>query len=642
MKRRVSPHSFAVMAAAMCLLACTAFAQTPPATTQPATPAAAAPDPVRDALRAALDELEKTGDPRDAERKVQSLFDQVIAHTPVTDRGLFVDAAHALRVVRLAGRGRTQTVRDRIAYLRKNPALSRDLAFLIIEPPADQDGRRMRRSPYEVLDALRETYPDRLDKFPALTAAVCVVHDVPLHRRINENTTEAATPAAIWKYFADNDARMLYGVRNMPAELLCYVVDTTTPIAEMSWALDKFRGNTQVGKLFFSIRYDYEYLSTGEEKLVTQKGFSLPNIQKFGGVCADQAYFAVAVGKSIGVPTAYTVGASGDNAHAWVGFFQAQGRRASWNFDVGRYQAFQGVRGICLDPQTRRAIPDGYVSLLAQLVGSKPEDRHAAVAFTDAAARLRQIQTTEGAFTPAPLDDAGKPGKAGDSAAASRKPGMDSQLELIDAAVRACPGHAPAWFALADLAATKEMTLEHKTRWADLLFKLTGEDYPDFTMTILAPMIASVEGTEKQNAMWEKAFALMQRQRADLAAEVRLAQGQMWDDSGDAKKAGQCYEDIINRYINAGPFVLEALNRTERALRDANLSSRVLVLYDRAFARVTPPAPMAADFKKQSNWYRIGSMYLERLEDAGLDKQAATLRDKIEQGLSDGKPTHRR
>ena len=62
-------------------------------------------------------------------------------------------------------------------------------------------------------------------------------------------------------------------------------------------------------------------------KKVTAAGWSLPNILQHGGVCADQAYFAVTVGKSIGVPTAYTIGLGGEVGHAWVGFLQARGKR---------------------------------------------------------------------------------------------------------------------------------------------------------------------------------------------------------------------------------------------------------------------------------------------------------------------------
>src|SRR5262249_20341397 len=148
----------------------------------------------------------------------------------------------------------------------------------------------------------------------------------------------------------------------------------------------------KVGGRFFDIRYDFNHLRRGTPKQVTLEGFTLQNIAKFGGVCADQAYFAMSVGKAIGVPTALAVGEGGRSAHAWVGFLQAQNGRGSWNFDIGRYEAYQGVRGDVVDAQTRREIPDSYVSLLAESIGTRPVDREASVALTDAALRLIETQ----------------------------------------------------------------------------------------------------------------------------------------------------------------------------------------------------------------------------------------------------------
>src|SRR2546423_11586627 len=56
----------------------------------------------------------------------------------------------------------------------------------------------------------------------------------------------------------------------------------------------------------------------------------------------------------------------------------------SWNFDEGRYEAYRGVVGNVTDPLTRKRIPDAYVSLLAELIGTKAADRQNARALEDA------------------------------------------------------------------------------------------------------------------------------------------------------------------------------------------------------------------------------------------------------------------
>ena len=83
------------------------------------------------------------------------------------------------------------------------------------------------------------------------------------------------------------------------------------------------------------------------------------------------------------------------------------------------------------------------------------------------------------------------------------------------------------------------------------------------------------------------------------------------------------------RYANAGHFVVTALKRAEKILRDAKQVRTILTLYDRAFKSIKKPKDMAGPFFRQSNFYRVGKMYAQRLEEAGLDQQAAAVRDKI-------------
>src|SRR5205807_3987797 len=122
-----------------------------------------------------------------------------------------------------------------------------------------------------------------------------VVHhgDKPLERHINENTAKGADPIEIFDYYVKNESRMYFGIRNVPAELLAYVVDTTASVEEMGWALQKYAGDKEVGKRFFDVKYDYDNFRKGTPKKITTLGFTLPNILKYGGVCADQAYFAM-------------------------------------------------------------------------------------------------------------------------------------------------------------------------------------------------------------------------------------------------------------------------------------------------------------------------------------------------------------
>ena len=604
----------------LCLIGLVSAVLLPASTARPQvvpTPTPAGPDHgrlVHDRLSAIAQAAAKDGDFKAAADAADAVFAYVVAYVPSRQDELFTDAAFARRLYRQLADCDQQTARDLLSFLQQNDALARTLAFLV-------DERERAGEVYGVLNTLREKRGDKLPGFATLTAALCVVMDRPLARQINENRVEAPDAVALFDYFTENERKMLFGLKPVPAELLVWTVDSTASIDQMNWALDHYAGDRNVGKLFFNVHYDYDHLRTGKPKQVTTSGYTLENILKFGGVCVDQAYFATEVGKAIGVPTAFATAQSGEVGHAWVGFLQAQGRSAAWNFNVGRYSAYQGIRGNVTDPQTRQTIPDSYVSVLAELVGTKPAQRWAAAAFVDAAAYLRD-QTES--FRPARLAE--EPGDS--SVLTPRSTDTNAQLDLIEAGLRQTPGYSRGWFALTALAEDGGMSLSQKKKWAGLLQRMCGANYPDFTMAVLSPMIASIQDADEQMQLWEAAFKLFRR-RADLCAEVRIAQGKLWESLDEPAKAGQCYEDVIRRFANDGPFVITALEKTEQMLAKAGKADRTVKLYQTTWAQITPPDAMAAAFASQSNYYRVGMMYAKRLEEAGQADEATRVREQI-------------
>jgi tetratricopeptide (TPR) repeat protein len=580
---------------------------------QPATMPALG-EALRPAIDAALHQLQSDGDFAAAQQTLSSIFDQVVAYADTDDKALFTDAAFALRLVRLLATGDDSSRRDLLEYLLANPDLARALAFLVKpgqEKPAEVLG---------LLNRLRASHPNALNTYANLATALCVVHHRRLPWRIKEMRRPESDPVPLFEYFVANEKRMLFGIRTMPAELLIYVVDSTASVPEMQWALQRYAGDTNVGARFFDIDYDYDYFVKGAARKVSAVEYTLPNILKFGGVCADQAYFAASAAKAIGVPSACAVGASAEVSHGWVGFVQADSGRAWWNFDSGRYPQYQGVRGSIIDPQTGQSIPDSYVSLLADFVGAKTADRQAVVAMTDAARRLIEM-----VGDPSVAEAESIPGF---ESAAPRARTTDEALALLEAGLGACPGYGEAWFTVQQLAQEGRLSLEDKKRWGGVLHRLCGERYPDFYLAIITPMIATIDDVKEQNALWNAAFKVFQN-RHDLAATVRIEQAKLWLAQQEFDKAGQCFEDVINRYANAGPFVIEALSMAEAILRQERDGRRLLALYQRAWSQINKPQEMAGVFVIQSNWYRVGTMYAERLEEAGARDEAAKVRAAI-------------
>ncbi len=567
---------------------------------------------VRDRSEAILDAAAKSDDYAAAVREATSLLDQVIAFVPRQDEEAYRVAALTLRTVTQLDAASKLPRRELLAFLREHPVVGSALAFLL--KPQDRPA-----AVYALLNRLRLERGQDVPKLAALVAALCVVHDQPLTHRINENSTTAADALAIFDFYRDHAAHMALAPGSSPAELMVYVVDTAVSVKEMNWALERYAGHPRVGALFFDIQYDLPAFLQGKPKVVTTKGWNLPNILEYGGVCADQAYFAVAVGKSIGVPTAYTWGSAADASHAWVGFLEVRGKRARWNSLIGRYEAYQGVRGSLQDPQTREEIPDGHVAVLGEGFGRSVTDRQEAVALTDAADRVLQLLEAGQGLDVAPLIE-------GRVVPTSPTVGVTLAEDLLESAVRKNPGYPTAWLRVRDLAQQGKLSLQQKRFWSKRLGELCGSDYPDFSVDILVPMIQSVEDPQEQSDLWESLFRMFPK-RADLSAMARVEQGKLWLAQGEKEKAGRCFEDVVSRFAAAGPFVFEALASTEEMLTATGRQDKIITLYQRTWSSI--PKPQMSIAVNESNWMRVGKLYADRLEAAGRLEEAKAVREQL-------------
>jgi len=579
-------------------------------------------DDVRPKVHAIIEEMAAGEDVPEAKERANAQFDRVIAFARDQDADLFIEAARTRRLAEFLT-GLPSEQRTAVARLMvESSSLATTMAFLV-----DQKHDHVRQV-FTLLHTLNEARPEQVRQFPQLAAAIAVVHETPLVRQINENRTQAVEPLRIFDFYVEHRRQMQFGIENVPADLMTYIVDSTASIEEMEWALRNYRGDRAIGKRFFDIEYDYDHYYHRTPKKVTQLGFNLPNIKQYGGVCADQAYFAVAVGKSIGVPTAYTTGRGASVGHAWVGFFQSRGRSGGWNFNYGRYEVYQGVEGRIHDPQTRQQVADGYVSVLAELIGTDLTDRATAAAMTEAAIRLGELRE-QGQTLPEPSEEFARIRRQ------PRDTSVESQLALLKGGLNESPGYAEGWLLVADLAKRNELTLDQKKEWADTLDRLCGQSYPDFSLMILEPMIQSVEDVEVQNGLWEKFFRRFTR-RKDLAARVRINQGDLWREHGDKQKAAVCYQDVINRFANAGPFVLTALDRLEEMLRDADRASKIPLVYEQTFSKIRPPGKMASEIKRHSNWYKVAVRFRDYLRSVGMTEEAEKIDQQIEREVGAG------
>ncbi len=506
-----------------------------------------------------------------------------------------------------------------VKFLRTHDAFTRALLSLIRRSVHSREGI------LTMLNRLRSERENKLETYSQLAAAICIVHSRPLTAHINENKVQADDPIAIFDYFIANENRMICGIRTVPAQLLIHVVDSTAPVQDMKWALDRYAGDRKVGERFFDIKYDFNGITKDKTKAVTEHGLSLPNILTYGGVCVDQAYFAASVAKSIGVPSCMAHASSGQAGHAWVGFLQFDNRRCWWNFDVGRYDAYKGIRGTLDDPLTHKPVPDSYISLGAELIGVRPADHQLAIALADYADGLAASKDgEEGLAIAAPENVLGLLAKP-------RTNACKTALELLDQAIKLAAGERECWVPLLRLARQGKLTLAEKRQWSDRIIAGAGEKYPDFAFEMLVPMIETVTEPAEQDRLWNFAFTTF-RARADLAAACRMKQAQILEQQNKPERAIDIYWEIVQRYANAGPFVLTALEKCEDALVRTKRQQQIPAMYQQAWAQMKPPT--YTGMAEQTNWYRIGTRLAGKLETAGDAQRARAVRDALDAAIS--------
>jgi hypothetical protein len=158
---------------------------------------------------------------------------------------------------------------------------------------------------------------------------------------------------------------------------------------------------------------------------------------------------------------------------------------------------------------------------------------------------------------------------------------------------------------------------------------MCGNKYPDFTLAVLTPMVASIDDVEQQAAIWETLFKKMRGTRPDLAAEVLIEQGKMWAKAGKPDKAYDSYTAAAYPFLNDSPASVEALRMCEKLLKDKGATGAVLPLWADAWKRLNKPDDMAQEFMTQSNWYKVGMRYCTLLDADGQTRKAEQVRKNL-------------
>ncbi|MFG0293972.1 MAG: hypothetical protein ACF8MJ_12575 [Phycisphaerales bacterium JB050] len=586
-------------------------------------------DPAQKSLDAAIREklsslLTPEGEPlagqkfSSALQEVGKLMTDLVWYASSENTDLFREVTKAERMLRLMVDGR-QTQNDAMwQMLIEHEELASSLAFGL-QPGRDEFPEAM-----QVLEGLRQQFgADKLAQYPDLTAAICAVHDSPRYPP-GRNPTKAATPNELWAYFVRYEDRMAMGIRGMPIDLLAHLVDSTASIGEMQWALDRYGKDPQVGNRYSEISYDDNALNQGQKKRIDSEQYTLQNIRRVGGVCAEQAYFAAHVGKAMGVPSVEVSSIGQSMSHAWLGFLRVRGRQAAWDFDSGRYDEYKKYVGDFRDPLSGRKYSEGHVAFLSQMVGVKPDELHTAVAMHDAAALL--ATSREGSDAP-PLsvrieaDASFGPVRTSDDAGIS---------ELLTAAFKATGTERRIWELAGRLAKEGRLAGKELEAIFGYLEKLCGRNESSYFAMIAPTLLWAIEDVRQQARMFDR-VARTVRNVPGQEAEVRFLQGDGLRDREMYQEAMAAYL-LPTKYRNLdGPWTIKAIDRVTDLLNRTGKQAHLPDLLEDIFRRVPRPSTEGSvAMRRGSVWAQVGERYYNSLVQAGRTRDAEQLRRQLD------------
>jgi hypothetical protein len=206
---------------------------------------------------------------------------------------------------------------------------------------------------------------DDLHEYAALGVAYSVVFDQPFpatwpHSQVKHDAVPIGDLDIVQRFNfyvqSNRDKKLELDPTTLSVENLKFLVDSEVKLSELAYAQTNRISYSHFEDAFFAIKYDTSRATGGKFTFIWGlPTYTLADIEKTGGICVDQAYYATILGKGRGIPTLCFSGQGVDGGHAWFGYLSGNGK---WELDCGRYANQNFARGYARDPQTWRYIDD--------------------------------------------------------------------------------------------------------------------------------------------------------------------------------------------------------------------------------------------------------------------------------------------
>jgi hypothetical protein len=443
-----------------------------------------------------------------------------------------------------------------------------------------------------ILTALRTDQGDRLERFPELTAAVCLVWDDADRFGGDEQPMDLPRIVNVFKDYADNAAATRDAASDLPFELLIFVVDRAASEEEVMWVRRR-SAPPGVGSAFFEVSYGpARELKRDAKADEPQNAYTLANLRKVGGRLADQAYYAAQVGKALGIPTATCLGPQreGQERETWIAFSDPRGQ---WDVSSARHRVHWSSPGEAIDPQTMESFPQGELSLSAGLGATPRAKRQAATALCTLLDRVPPEQ----------------------------------QFAALKRAVELSPSDRRVWRRLADWAQQHRPGSDEHRDAATLVQTHLMPRSEDAALHVRLRMLAKVAADDRARALAEMLPTF--GGRPDLAATIQLSRAAALLEKKDADGALAVLSEVITAADAVPAHAASAMRMADDILRERSELDRLAGAYARVWPRMR--APTQSPVAHTTAYWFIGQEYAQLLEEMGRKNDVENIREKLAQ-----------
>jgi hypothetical protein len=344
---------------------------------------------------------------------------------------------------------------------------------------------------------IREAHPAKWREYQNLAIALAVVNDAAVpdfwpHIQVTPSLVPKEIPPVPTQFVrwveANESGRLELDLRKLSPDQIKFIIDAFVSPSELDWARKNVRfSRSNFDRAFSEVAYRPERIKM-KRFFWKASPYTLENIRRMGGICVDQAYYAMIAGKAHGLPTLFFTGQGKDGGHAWFGYLR---RDDKWELDIGRYSQQNYAVGQALDPQTWLPISDHQLQLLAARFRDKPEFN----------ASMNDLAVAS------IFEKNGDPGRA-DAAYAS--------------AVQTCPQNPDAWQQHGEFLARINAPLEDRKKFHEDAIRRLGSS-PDLKVrhqTAIANLHREAGDQSSANKVEQSIVTQNRRNRTDLSVGV--------------------------------------------------------------------------------------------------------------------------